>query len=49
LAKATARKLLTVKVDCMLDEHLLDLTELEAKPKIMKLVFPLFGMALKHG
>jgi DNA polymerase I len=28
---ATARKLLTVKVDCELDEHLLDLSELEAK------------------
>ena len=28
---ATARKLLTVKLDCELDEHLLDLSELEAK------------------
>jgi len=30
---ATARKLLTVKLDCELDEHLLDLSELEAKPE----------------
>ena len=30
---ATARKLLTVKLDCELDEHLLDLSELQAKPE----------------